>query len=142
MAFISVQIKNLRFCFIIPRTRRYVQCSLTLSNFCFYFDETINFFFFLQLEGTLIFDSKPFLSTWDPDQKFDLTIEHKCGVDVLHKLSIVLVTRNDKAISNSKQSDQMKFDLDIVHTNKNNDLWMVSGKFFFFLLNYFILFIE
>lgn len=89
-------------------------------------------FIYLQLEGTLIFDSKPFLSTWDPEKKFDLTFEHKCDDEVLHKLSIVFVARNDKVISDAKQINQLQLGLDIVHTNKNNELWMVRCEMIFY----------
>lgn len=80
----------------------------------------------MQLEGNLVFDTKTFLSKWDPEKTFDLTLEHKCEAEVLHKLSIAFALRNDKAISDLKQSDRMKLALNVVHTNKQNKLWMVS----------------
>lgn len=88
----------------------------------------------LQLEGNLIFDKRTFLSKWDPEKMFDLTLEHKCGNEVLHKLSIVFVVRNDKAIGDLKQSDTLKLALNVIHTNKQNELWMVSQYVHLFLM--------
>lgn len=80
----------------------------------------------LQLEGNLIFDKKTFLSKWDLEKTFNLTLEHKCENEVLHKLSILFAVRNDKVISDSKQSDRLALALNLLHTNKQNKLWMVS----------------
>lgn len=80
----------------------------------------------MQLEGNLIFDTKTFLTKWDSEKTFDLTLEHKCEDEVLHKLSILLVVRNDEAISDLKRSDRLKLALKVIHTNKQNKLWMVS----------------
>lgn len=56
---------------------------------------------------------------------FDLTFEHKSDDIVLHKLSVVFVIQNDKAVSRDQKSDQIRLQLAIVHTNKNQELWMV-----------------
>lgn len=56
----------------------------------------------------------------------NLTFEHKCDDDVLHKLSTVIVIQNDNAMTDSSKSDQTKVEITVAHTNKNNQLWMVN----------------
>lgn len=56
----------------------------------------------------------------------EVTFEHKSDDNVLHKLSVVFIVQNDKAVSRQKKSDQLKFQLALIHTNKDQKLWMVS----------------
>lgn len=55
----------------------------------------------------------------------DLTLEHKSDGNVLHKLAVVFVAQSNKAVSRDKKSDQLKFQLAVIHTNKDQKLWMV-----------------
>lgn len=55
----------------------------------------------------------------------DLTLEHKSDGNVLHKLSVVFVVQADKAVSKDNKSDQIKLQLTVIHTNKDQELWMV-----------------
>lgn len=85
------------------------------------------FFFHLQLEGRFAIVTN-FLTDASVDiqtNTVDLTFEHKFDDDVLHKLSIVFVVQNDKAVSRHRKSDQIKIQLAVIHTNKNRELWMV-----------------
>lgn len=56
----------------------------------------------------------------------DLTLEHKSDGNVLDKLSVIFIVQADKAVSKDKKSDQIKLQLAVIHTNKNQQLWMVS----------------
>lgn len=85
------------------------------------------FFFYLQLEGrfAIVSNSLTDASVDIQTNTVDLTFEHKFDDDVLHKLSIVFVVQNDKAVSRHRKSDQIKIQLAVIHTNKNRELWMV-----------------
>ena len=80
-----------------------------------------------QLEGrfTIVSNSLNDASVDIQTNTIDLTFEHKFDDNVLHKLSIVFVVQNDKAVSRHRKSDQIKLQLAVIHTNKNRELWMV-----------------
>lgn len=65
----------------------------------------------------------------------DLTLEHKHDADVLHKLSMILVVQNNKAINRNRKSDQVKLQLVVIHTNKHQEIWMVR-QFVFIVRKY------
>lgn len=67
-------------------------------------------------------DSTPTIET----KTVNLTFEHKCDDDVLHKLATVIVIENDNYMTDSSKSDQTKMEITVAHTNKNNQLWMVN----------------
>lgn len=100
---------------------------VSFGNTCVYIE---CFFYILQLEGTLQVVSNSLSDALVDIQTntVDLTFEHKFDNDVLHKLSIVFVLQNDKAVSRYRKSDQIKLQLAVIHTNKNRELWMVSVK--------------
>lgn len=85
---------------------------------------------YFQLEGrvALVSNSLTDASVDIHTNTVDLTFEHKFDDEVLHKLSIVFVIQNDKAVSRYRKSDQIKLQLAVIHTNKNRELWMVSDK--------------
>lgn len=59
----------------------------------------------------------------------DLTLEHKSDGNVLHKLSVVFIVQANKAVSKDRKSDQIKLQLAVIHTNKDQQLWMVSVEY-------------
>lgn len=67
----------------------------------------------------------------------EMTFEHKFDENVLHKLSVVFIMQNNKAVSHQKKSDQLKFQLALIHTNKEQKMWMVSVQQVF-IEHYFI----
>lgn len=84
--------------------------------------------FFFQLEGRVtIVHEEANLEKADPIQTntVDLMFEHKSDGNVLHKLSLVFIAQSNKAVSCDKKSDQLKFRMDVTHTNKDQKLWMV-----------------
>lgn len=58
----------------------------------------------------------------------DLTLEHKSDGNVLHKLSVVFMAQSDKAVSRDKKSDQLRFQLAVIHTNEEKKLWTVRSQ--------------
>lgn len=103
--------------FVVPSLNAHV----FTSNVCLFFLCTF------QLEGrfTIVSNSLNDASVDIQTNTVDLTFEHKFDDNVLHKLSIVFVVQNDKAVSRHRKSDQIKLQLAVIHTNKNRELWMV-----------------
>lgn len=84
--------------------------------------------FVFQLEGTLkILHEEANPEKLDPIEinTVNLTLVHKSDGNVLHKLAIAFVSQSNKAVSRDKKSDQLKFQLDVIHTNKEQKLWLV-----------------
>ena len=78
-----------------------------------------------------IFHEESNLEKSEPIQKntIDLTLEHKSGENVLHKLSVVFIVQSNKAVSRDKKSDQLKFHSVVIHSNKDQKLWMVRLQY-------------
>lgn len=116
------QIKSSHCYSITRKTQRYCSKIELIWRIC------SHKMFTQQLEGRVLIVSNPLndASVSVRTNTVDLTFEHKSDENVLHKLSIVFIVQNEKAVTIHKKSDQLKFQLAVIHTNKNRQLWMVS----------------
>lgn len=82
------------------------------------------------MEGTIIANSTESTAIADTihSKTIDFTFEHKFDEQVLHKLSIAFNIECDKINCDFSKGNQLTMRTAVVHTNRNNDVWMVSEK--------------
>lgn len=80
-----------------------------------------------QLEGRFAIVTENSIDVLSVSQTntIEMTFEHKSDENVLHKLSVVFIVKNEKAVSRQKKSDQFKCQLALIHTNRDQKMWMV-----------------